>query len=378
MRVAIGGVHPVRARWGATVLLTLMVAGGAVGYAFYDPYEPVIDPRYTKQVGRDTLPRFELIQERAVTRRPAKQIIWSQDGSFFVQTGMTRDYTVWSRDGHLISEGRVGAGTGAALSPDGKYLFRSSGAQIGFGKILQVDLAKREIVKTIDVQSPRKGLADAIAVSPDGKRLLAMFLDGTVAVFDTANWQLQEWLKTGRSFDIRTLAVSPDNRHVAGGTLDGKIYVWDYLTGQLVHAFQAQTGYVHSLVYGAAGRLLYSGGDATRVSFDPKTGTRTWLRDADLVRVWRVSEWNKTLGITEGMDGKRAIHALGVSPNGSVIAVGTERRFLRLYEASSGNLYQKLPVDFVVESVRFSPDGRYLAAATDFSVFLWKAVTDQQ
>ena len=61
------------------------------------------------------------------------------------------------------------------------------------------------------------------------------------------------------------------------------------------------------------------------------------------------------------------VRALAVSPNGTVIATGDEKGFLRIWDAQSGTLLAERQVGLVIQSLAFSSDGHELA------IGLWNA-----
>ena len=67
-----------------------------------------------------------------------------------------------------------------------------------------------------------------LAYSPDGKRLAVGMLDGTIALFDTANRERIFTLK-GHTAEgnIYGLAFAPDSRTLASAGHDGTVRLWD-------------------------------------------------------------------------------------------------------------------------------------------------------
>jgi eukaryotic-like serine/threonine-protein kinase len=64
----------------------------------------------------------------------------------------------------------------------------------------------------------------AIAISPDGSRIVTYGLDGTIRIWDAARYEL---LLTLRPPNVVTaLAVSSDSDTIAAGSFDGSIYLW--------------------------------------------------------------------------------------------------------------------------------------------------------
>ena len=69
---------------------------------------------------------------------------------------------------------------------------------------------------------------DSVAMSPDGRLIVAGSNGRTVAVWDLASQR--EF--TGHQGRVNSVAVSPDGRHIVAGTGEGTVVVWDLATGQ--------------------------------------------------------------------------------------------------------------------------------------------------
>ena len=75
------------------------------------------------------------------------------------------------------------------------------------------------------------GLVQAVAYSPDGKRLATASDDRTVKVWDAVSGQELLTLR-GHSVRVRGVAYNPDGKRLATASWDGTAKVWDALSGQ--------------------------------------------------------------------------------------------------------------------------------------------------
>ncbi|HWS36765.1 MAG TPA: hypothetical protein VN408_29000 [Actinoplanes sp.] len=159
-----------------------------------------------------------------------------------------------------------------------------------------------------------------------------------------------------------SLAVSPDARLMALGDKD-RVRLWAPVTGQVV-------------------RTIAVTGDVVATAFSPD-GRTLAVRAGETTRTWDVAT-GQPAGFGTITTGRRAFPGgsndlMAFHPTAGFLAVIADDGRIRYRDPVTG-----LPVADVrppaitdVDSLAFSPDGRILATADNFSVHLWNAVTGE-
>jgi WD40 repeat protein len=152
---------------------------------------------------------------------------------------------------------------------------------------------------------------------------------------------------------IYAMAVSPDEQWLAMADTQGQIALWQLNTGELIRSWEAHAGTVRSLIFMPDSATIASGGDD------------------QFLKLWDIQtgECDRKL---HNLDG--TVWAISANPDGQRIAFtdGT----IKLWNLSTDDC---IPLNHQIDwttSVRFSPDGRILAAAcNNGTIKLWNLET---
>jgi WD40 repeat protein len=256
----------------------------------------------------------------------------SLDSTWIVSASYDRTLKVW--DAHtgevrLTLQGHTGAVHGCAVSPDGTWIVSASD-----DRTLKVWNARTgEVRLTLDEVT-------GCAVSPDGTWIVSASLDGTLKVWNARTGEVRLTL-AGHTGRVYGCAVSPDGSWIVSASGDDTLKVWEARTGEVRLTLQGHTSPVHGCAVSPDGTWIVSASyDGTLKVWDARTGEVRLTLD----------------GHTDDVSG------CAVSPDGTWIVSASYDRTLKVWDARTGACLMTFPVEGVLETCVFHPDGRHLVA----------------
>ena len=255
----------------------------------------------------------------------------------------------------------------ARFSPDGNYLVTVSWDHSV--KISELVAGRWQEKATIQ----HLWLVNKASFSPDGKRLVTASDDNTAKIWELEGGQWREKTTLQHSYSVRDASFSPDGRHLVTITYAAKI--WELVGDQWQEkATIRRSSPVLSACFSPDGNHLVT------IAFEN-----------NIAKIWGLiaGRWGEEANIEyddceyeyEGTTIRRTgwVRDVCFSPDGKYLAV-TAAKTPTIWEFVDGQWEESAALEhsFLVNKVRFSPDGNHLVTVTaDWTAKIWGAVDDQ-
>ncbi len=262
-------------------------------------------------------------------------------------------------DGKPVKAAHLSLVESLAYSPDGKYL--ASGA---FQEVILWDIKTGKLLHRVPGFAER---VVALAFSNDSKLLGtgggAPTEDGEIKVIDVANGKVTlDIKKDGHSDTVFGVCFSPDDKMLATCAADKFVKVFEMPSGKFLKAFEGHTHHVMDVGWQADGKMLASCGadnvikiwnfekgeqertinghtkQITRLKFYGKATNFLTCSADQTVRAWSTNGGT----VRNFPNGNDFYYAIGVSPDGAIVAAGGEEGVVRLYNGTNGQLIKVL------------------------------------
>ncbi|MEH1922597.1 serine/threonine-protein kinase [Nostoc sp.] len=299
---------------------------------------------------------------------------------------------------HTLS-GHSGVSSGVntiAISPDGYTLVSGSDDK----NIKLWDLNTQKVIASLSGHSQA---VKSVAFSPDGQILATASDDKTIKL-----WQF-ETLKEistllGHSHAVKSVAFSPDGQILASGSWDKTIKLWDVNTGREICTIAGHQLKVNSVAFSPQGELLASASyDRTiRLWQIPTRSRGAGSRGQGDINSAELKDYPQgaqdippfplplaplplqnrpCYSLLSTLSGHAwAVLTVAFSPDGQILATGSDDNTIKLWEVNTGQLISTLVGhSWSVVAVAFTADGEtLLSASCDKTVKLWRVSTAEE
>lgn len=344
-----------RARVLLLAALLLALAGAALSFDLPGPKRVAAAP--------GSPIRAELHRQIAFTSSPARRLAFSPDGKLLAASSVDGGIRIWrvAERGPPRLLRHDGGVTSLGFSSDGGLL-----ASGGYDrKVMLWRVADGRPIRSL---AGHEGTVWTVDVSNDGERVASGGEDGHVRL-----WRSRDGApiadNKGHDLNVWTVRFAPGGGLLASSSFDHRIRLWDGRSGAPLKTLSGHSQAVVGLDIGPAGRFLASGGDDSTV--------RLWsLPGGAPIRT---------------MKAHQHVYSVAISPDGQWLASGGRARSaastlwdqatglgrpgpaLRLWRVRDGAELQSMDLPGDVVSTAFSPDGNWLAAATEEGILtIWR------
>lgn len=250
-------------------------------------------------------------------------------------------------------EGHENSVTAVAVTPDGERIV--SGSEDSTIRVWNLETGE-PIGKAFE---GHEFSVDTIAVTPDGKRIVSGGFDSTIRI-----WNIDTGEQIGKSIEghkgrVATVAVTPDGKHIVSGSWDHTIRVWNLETGeQIGNPIKGHKGRVTAVVVTPDGKHIVSGSEDCTI------------------RVWDLATGMMIGKPIKGHEGQ--VNAVTVTSGGKCIVSGSEDKTIRVWNIKTGEPMGRPLEGHIrgVAAVAVTPNGkRIISGSSDNTVRVWNIET---
>jgi WD40 repeat protein len=297
-------------------------------------------------------------------------------GRYILSSSMDRTLRLWDLNSvdrktvHSLTNAHI---LSVSFSPDGKYAICGGNDNL----VRLINIQNGKLVRTLQ---GHRGAVNSVMFSPGGQRVLSASSDGTVKLWDLDAGIAVRTL-SGYKDGVNASAFSPDGRYIIAGGENGEMILWETNTGLQVKSLKSSASAVNAMALLPRGKyLLAAYRDRSLKLWNTITGHQEKIYRGHLNSVTAVAIFSKGRTAASGSrDGRiiiwdiytgdkrfnfkvteEPIRCISISPDDQRLLVGTEKGALLMIVPSTGQVLWQVKETEAVNSVAFSPDGKFI------------------
>jgi|GEM_PF-417268 len=286
------------------------------------------------------------------------------DSRIFLWDTSTWITATWNLPPNPITriEGDNGQIWSLSFTPDGKKLI----AGTSFNRILIWDVNKLMAYSGKDALKPEKTLVGhkgsvySMVFSPDKTKMASASKDGTVLLWDTSDWRpISQFL--GHSRTVTSVDFNTSGNLLASGSNDKNAIIWD-IPKLAKHIPQGENSRITGTTVDLNRNIVASATQKIEA-----LGEETTIQNQI---IFRIGDSGDRIGASILMSDTitHTLTSLAFSPDGKILAVGSQDKRLYAWEVSGDNpeaIFEQMDLHSdTVSSLVFNPNGQVLATGS--------------
>src|SRR4030042_391873 len=226
------------------------------------------------------------------------------------------------------------------FSPDGEILAAGAIGDQGITELWEISSGTK-------IRAFERSSTSDLCFSPDGKILAsASFTFDKISLWDPSTGQ-----ELNSLFGHGPISFSPDGKILVYKGEDRTIRFWEVASGKEIH-IPIQKGPIGAISFSPDGKTLASSVTDNYGHYSAK--------------LWDAFNLTEILTLP-------GTPPLCFSPDGKILAIGSNSYNIKLWDSSSGKEVRALKMgQFDIKSISFSPNGKWLAAADGMNIYIWE------